>query len=401
MSKTFCILPWVHTHIKPNGDVHLCSRKSIPLGNLNNTPIDDILNSSEMNEVRRKMLNGEEVTGCEKCYHTETISKVSLRKHSNLWFKELMLNNKVLDWGDILTYDGISDYNQDWVTIFKHTPIKLKWIAIHASNICNLSCRGCYSGLSSKWRKDEAKLGINPYPLHNDDLDKWGLDFKSVDYITMFGGEPLVMKQNDQLMDQLLADERISEKVLQYYTNCTVMPDEKTMSVWKQIKKLQLFLSIDGFKEHNDYFRHGSKWHEVEANIRKLKEYADKYNWDIKTTTVINIHNVENLEVLHNWLITQKFKTNEITHNLCIFPQELDIRNLPDEYKETIRQRYKQSSLPNQLKDLVLMHLGSPANIDFLAVTAFSRKLDTMRNETNPLPSLDVHMNNSLPRDTI
>ena len=79
MNKTFCILPWIHTHIKPNGDVHLCSRKSIPLGNLNNNSINDIIHSDKMDGIRQDMRDGKLIEGCEKCYHEESLSHASQR----------------------------------------------------------------------------------------------------------------------------------------------------------------------------------------------------------------------------------------------------------------------------------------------------------------------------------
>ena len=96
MSKTYCVLPWVHMHVKPNKDVHLCSRKSIPLGNLNNASPEQIFNSVEMQGIREKMLNGECVAGCEKCYHEEKINGgQSLRTFMNNWFNQFLNHNNI------------------------------------------------------------------------------------------------------------------------------------------------------------------------------------------------------------------------------------------------------------------------------------------------------------------
>jgi len=337
------------------------------------------------------MLEGKKVEGCEKCYYTETISEVSLRKLSNWWFKGLLIDNEVLEWKDDVTYDG-TDYNYDWPEIFKNIPVNIEWLAIHASNICNLSCRGCYSMLSSKWKKDELKLGINPYPLFNSNLDEFGIDFKNIKIITMFGGEPLIMKQNDQLMDLLQSNNNVSNTILQYYTNCTVLPNRKTFRIWRKLRKLQLFLSIDGFKEHNDYFRHGSKWKIVSKNVKIFKKYASKYNTQIKTTTVINIHNVENLNLLHNWLLEIGFNQNDITYNICIYPHELNVCNLPQEYKNKIIKKYKTINLPINVKELVIKQLKAKPTIDVLAVSAFTHKLDEIRDQNNPLNNLKTYL---------
>ena len=394
-NSTFCILAWVHTHIKPNGDVHLCSRKSIPLGYTHKQPFDVIFNSDTMSGIRTKMLNGTVVGGCEKCYQTEEISEVSLRKLSNWWFKNLLLDNIVQEWKDDTIYDG-TDYDYDWIDVFKYqirNP-KLEWLALHASNICNLSCRGCYSMLSSKWKKDEIELGINPYPLFNNDLDAFGIDWKKIRFITMFGGEPLLMKQHNELVDFINSRVNVENKILQYYTNGTVYPSESAINAWSKIKKLQLFISIDGYEEVNDYFRHGSEWQIIKNNIKRFINGSKKYsNWELRISTLINIYNVEKLDVLHNWLIQEQVKESNINYNLCIYPQELDIRNLPAEYKETILKKYKTINIPKNIIDTVVNHINLEPTISFIASSAFSNKLDEIRNETNPINTLKLYMN--------
>ena len=383
MNKTFCILPWIHTHIKPNGDVHLCSRKSIPLGNLNNNSINDIIHSDKMDGIRQDMRDGEFIEGCEKCYHEESLSHASQRLLLNNWFNEYLNNNTILPWkedSDSSSYDATNDL--DWLEIFKDTPITLRWIALHGSNVCNLACRGCYSLLSTKWRKDEGKLGINPHSLQNPDLSWYELNFNDIDVITMYGGEPFYMKQSDQLTTEI--KDYSSNKVLQYFTNGSILPKNETLELWKCIKKLILFISIDGYGTDNDYFRYGSKWNDIEKNLTYYVTEGEKYGWDIKISTLINIHNVDRLDVLHNWLIDQGIKQDAIMYNLCIIPQELDIRNLPQEYKDTIIKRYRTINLPQHIKNLVINQLNQEPSISFIAMSAFNKKLDVIRNQINP-----------------
>jgi len=398
MNKTFCILPWVHTHLKPNGDMHLCSRKSIPIGNIFESNMTDLFNSEKMNYVRKKMTDGEEVVGCEKCYHLEKIGSFSLRLFSNWYFKKLLVENKVEEWGDDLYGVGERDVdiNTDWLTELK--PIinrgpEIDWLGIHASNVCNLSCRGCYSMLSSKWKKDEKKLGINPYPLYDKDLNEFNIDFKKTKLITMFGDEPLYMKQNDQLMDSLIKEDTVEETILQYYTNGTILPNTKTLDVWKKLKKLQLFISIDAYGTENDYFRNGSDWKTVEKNVLKFIDYANQYSWELGTNTLINIYNIDRLEVLHNWLLDIGIKEEKIVYNLAIYPQELDIRNLPEDYKKQLIEKVKKTPLHKDLIKLVVEQLKSEPNISFIATKGFSNKLDELRNQTNPFEPLKVFMN--------
>ena len=346
-----------------------------------------------MNDIRQRMLEGKQVEGCEKCYHEESLKYTSQRQLLNQWFSEWLINDNLLPWkedSDSL-FEEINDLN--WVEIFKNTPIKLQWLALHGSNICNLACRGCYSLLSTKWRKDEIKLGINPHPTNDPDIDWYGIDIASIDFITMFGGEPFYMKQSEQLIDKVEADP--NNKILQYFTNGTVMPSKQTLDVWKDIRKLILYISVDAFGEDNDYFRYGSDWNTVEQNLQFYISEGAKYNWEIKVSTLINIYNVDKLDVLHNWLVNKGIQDTAIMYNLCIYPQELDIRNLPQEYKEELIEQYSTINLPNNVKSVVQKHLEMEPNLSsFIVVKAFSEKLDELRDQHNPNIKLERYIKN-------
>jgi len=238
--------------------------------------------------------------------------------------------------------------------------------------------------LSSKWKKDELNLGINPHPLYDDNLSTFNINFEDIEFITMYGGEPLIMKQNDQLADILLSTPNLSNKILQYYTNGTIMVNSKILELWKKVRYLHLNVSIDDYGEYNDYFRFGSKWDDVQNNLKQYIKYKNKYGWQLSIATVINIHNVEHLDLLYNFLIDMGINSSQISYNLCIIPEELDIRNLPDEYKELIINKYKTLDIPENLKYLVLKHIKLPSRISNLAVSAFNKKLNELRNQETP-----------------
>jgi len=377
-------------HIKPNKDVHLCSRKSIPLGNLNDNTHDEVFNSPELKKIRQRMLDGKCVAGCEKCYHEEKVNNgQSLRTFMNNWFYELLYNNNILPWKE--GFLSRTKTNINWTGKFSNLKPELKWLAIHASNVCNLACRGCYSLLSTKWRKDEEKLGINPHPLQNDNLDNFGFDIEKINFITMYGGEPFYMKQNNELTNMITESSNINDKILQYFTNGMILPSNETFEIWKDIKKLHLIISIDSYGKENDYFRYGSEWNVIEKNLDIfLKKKLP--HWEIRISTLINIYNVKNLDVLHNWLVQKGIPESFIDYNLCIYPQELDIRNLPQEYKNLVTDAYHDINIPLNLKNLVLGHISLEPNIDFIASSAFSKKLDKLRNQSNPLLELETYM---------
>ena len=386
--ETYCVLPWVHMHIKPNKDVHICSRKSLPLGNLNTNTMHELFNSEKMDTIRSQMMSGKCVPGCEKCYQEEINHGKSLRTFMNEWFKSLIFKDKVLPWKG-----SLKDIEPTDINIFRDLKPKILWIALHASNVCNLACRGCYSLLSTKWVKDEKKLGINPHPFQNYKLDDFNVNLNDIDFITMFGGEPFYMKQNDELTNMIINNKNTNKKILQYYTNGMILPSDETFEMWTKIKKLYLIVSIDSYGKKNDYFRHGSKWNVIADNLKLYIQKSLKHNWELRISTLVNIYNVDSLDVLHNWLVEQGIHEENINYNFCIYPQELDIRNLPQSYKDTVLEKYKDINLPLDLIDMVINHISMEPNIDFIASSAFSNKLDEIRDESNPIPELKVYMN--------
>jgi hypothetical protein len=212
----------------------------------------------------------------------------------------------------------------------------------------------------------------------------------------MYGGEPFYMKQNNELTNVMSDADNTSDKILQYFTNGMILPSNETFDVWRDIKKLHLIMSIDSYGVENDYFRYGSKWSTIEEN---LNIFLDKQlpHWEIRISTLINIYNVKTLNILHQWLIQKGVPETHIDYNLCIYPQELDIRNLPNKYKDSVVGTYKDINLPNNLKNLVLEHIKLEPTIDFIASSAFSKKLDLLRNQLNPVTELETYMT----KDTI
>ena len=72
-SKTFCILPWIHTYVNPDGSVLPCCIGDYAqhLGNVQQSKVIEIWNSEKYQNMRQKMLSGERCTECVACYNNE------------------------------------------------------------------------------------------------------------------------------------------------------------------------------------------------------------------------------------------------------------------------------------------------------------------------------------------
>ena len=63
VSDTFCILPWTHLMIQPNGHIQPCcmTPHDMPIGNTKEDTLEEVWNGFVMKNIRKKMLKGEKI----------------------------------------------------------------------------------------------------------------------------------------------------------------------------------------------------------------------------------------------------------------------------------------------------------------------------------------------------
>ena len=145
-SKTFCILPWVHAATLPDGNVQLCCVSGGGSGvNLNEQTLADYWKSTYVEDVRRRMLAGQEVTACQHCYHEEAHGCKSHRIAENeVWLKQ---------YGEEAVHELISKTTADGTL-----DATLQYIDLRLGNTCNLQCVMCQPRESSRWLQAAMRL---------------------------------------------------------------------------------------------------------------------------------------------------------------------------------------------------------------------------------------------------
>ena len=88
MTDTWCSLAWNHHFIGPGGNCKPCCRfkgQCVPKdNNLNVDSLDSLFHNKFMSDLRYKMLKGEKIEGCSKCYEEEDTGKrLSIRQNYN------------------------------------------------------------------------------------------------------------------------------------------------------------------------------------------------------------------------------------------------------------------------------------------------------------------------------
>ena len=154
-----------------NGDVLNCIRSQLPIGNLKDNSIHDILNSNT--ETKKNMQKHIDGIGCRVCYDLEGDKKgYDMISDRIFYLKELKTVDKTL-------YDDPSNFNL-------HT-IDIRW-----SNVCNFACVYCNPEYSSKWAAELKITTKDPSAERVTELKQLVFDkAQQLKHVYMAGGEPL------------------------------------------------------------------------------------------------------------------------------------------------------------------------------------------------------------------
>ena len=349
ISKSFCILPWIHLHTWPNGNVYPCCivdfRENI--GSLKNETLEDVWNNDSMKHIRKSMLNGEKPNHCRKCFQQESHGIDSPRVTAN--------RNFVKHIDTITANTDKEGHNSDF---------NLKYWDFRFSNICNFKCRICGSGCSSKWYEDEKKLNGDNTPgkalIHIDDYSIKSLNYyidnfvNDVEEVYFAGGEPLLMDEHYFILEKLIDAGRTDVK-LRYNTNLSFLKYKKwdLIDLWSKFTvhspdNIDLYASIDGIKEKAEYSRKGTNWSEIESNIKKCLELNLRFN----ISCTVSIFNVLEIPTIVNYLIDLGVKHYSIgLYNILTFPDYYHINILPEYLKHRVVERLNShlSTLPQEV----------------------------------------------------
>jgi MoaA/NifB/PqqE/SkfB family radical SAM enzyme len=365
MSKTFCILPWMHLATNASGNLRVCCN-STPGKNFitkeDGTPyklykdsLEEAWNSEVYKTIRKQMLDGERPEMCTRCFREEDAGVRSARQAWNDKWKE-----------DI-------EYTLD-------APFDIKYVDLRLGNLCNLKCRMCNPYASNQWVKEwnlvEDALSPSEYErLKNMDWPEQEKTWKNlfaiaetVDEIYLTGGEPTIIKEQHRLLDFFI-DRDIAHKVkLKYNTNLTNVPKDLIWK-WAKFKSVQLNCSIDATGELDRYIRYPSNWETIERNFVQIRRL---YNANIEIHCTVQMYNILHLNKLIEWALPFEHK---IYFNILNHPEYLNIRCLPAQLKDLAQERLQEYTHLPKVQGI----------IDYMWKEDWSDKLDAFYDYTDKL----------------
>lgn len=364
MSQTYCPLPWIGLNLLPDAAAPCCQWTGLckDLRGVENLNQDNLVEMFDT--IRQDMLAGKKISGCEQCYSAERVGARSRRQK-------------------VIEQYGIVD------------KVSTKIIDVSFDNVCNLKCRGCCSGSSHLWFKDEQELyGRTLSDKKYIELEL-NIDSSKLEIINVSGGEPFLSKKFEKFSKNLLQN-NIKNLQLIISTNGTVMPPPNVYQCMIEARALNLHISIDGIGHMNEYFRSGADFESclrIIEYLKNLKNLRQEKPTLINIHTTVSIYNVNLLGEIKEYF-TNNFPEYTQSHRLLYWPEQLCIRNMPDDYKDLVRPLVEK--LGDDYLD-VLNELNTAGENYFEHFLNYHSDLDALRSEflkdSNPLLSeyIDKH----------
>ena len=307
----FCPMPWTGLMYNFDGQVKNCIRSDPAtgaLGNIKDQPIEEILLGNVNVTKQQNILNQSPAAGCHTCYELE---------HGKQGFDII---------SDRIFY--IKEFKKNNMDLYQLGQHELQTIDVRWTNLCNFACTYCGPEFSSKWADE---LGV----VINQPTDQQQEDFKNYIYqhapklkhVYLAGGEPLLMKQNLELLSKLNPDVN-----LRINTNLSKV-DTGVFDAVCQFKNVHWTISVETMEEEFEYVRFGGRWSDFLDNLNTIRQLDHKISFNM-LWFLLNYNTV--FECV-DYLKGLGFHNNSFVIGALIGPDHLNIRHLPDHVLNLLR----------------------------------------------------------------
>jgi hypothetical protein len=338
-SKNFCMAPWIHMHVWPNGRAFPCCLSDPALGDYGNTnrnTISELWNSDLACTLRKNMLQDKPTETCKRCYELESDADAyTLRRNLNYKFKH--------------HYDKVHETDPDG----SHNNPNLAYMDFRFSNLCNMKCRTCSPTFSTMWYDDYMKkfghvrediatkkfLQLKEKPGFLEEL--WPL-LDTVEEVYWAGGEPLITDVHWDIMNHWVETGQSENITINYTTNFSQLfyKRQNVIDLWKKFKNVNVAASLDASHGRAEYIRDGTVWSDIVNNRKQLLEQAPEVDFTI--TPTISLMNIWHLPDFHlEWLRMGYVKPNGFRLNNLLDPKYFCMQVLPSSYKEELTEKWE------------------------------------------------------------
>ena len=303
-NKHFCPMPWTGLMYNFDGKVKNCIRSDEHtglLGNIKNKPIEEILLGPINLTKQTNITVNKPAAGCHTCYELE---------HGKEGFDII---------SDRIFY--IREFKKTPPDTYQPNKFDLQTIDVRWTNLCNFACVYCSSEFSSKWA-DELNVRIET------PSDEQSADFreyiyrhaKNLKHVYLAGGEPLLMKENLELLKELNP-----EVNLRINTNLSKV-DTGVFDAVCKFKNVHWTVSAETIEEEFEYIRFGGKWSDFLDNLNTIRKLDHKISFNMLWFLL----NYDTVFGYVDYLKGLGFHNNSFVIGAMLTPDYLNIRHLPE-----------------------------------------------------------------------
>lgn len=342
LPSSICALPWLNLSLDVDGSSRPCCKfahaseaSPYQLDNLRQGSLEQVWNGPAMQQLRRDFRDGVRPDECRACWDEEAAGLRSFRQ-------------TYLDDRGIVSRPDFDDL----------TPAQPVAFDLKLSNACNLKCRICGPVASSAWLAEEVAHGapgsatteflkqnrsyfqsnkLTQVEGNRELLERWA---PAVEHVEMTGGEPMLSRENRDMIELLVEHghpERIS---LLLTTNATII-DDRILDQLHRFGSVVISLSIDDVGERLEYQRGPLEWADVRSNMARYAELASP-TCQVFTNCSVSVFNVWDLPEYLDWM-QREYRDGRISVNLnpVHYPRSFSVQVLPAPLAHEVRERLR------------------------------------------------------------
>jgi organic radical activating enzyme len=310
-NRTFCPMPWTGLMYNFDGKVKNCIRSAGPIGDLKNDAIEDILLGSTNVSAQQHIVDNQPVSTCHTCYDLE---------------------------GDKTGFNIISD-RIFYIRELKKVPtdtyqpgnFDLQTVDVRWTNLCNFSCVYCGPDFSSKWAAELGEYLDTPTDAQTQQFKNYIFDnAHKLKHVYLAGGEPLLMKENEELLDLLKSTNPGVN--LRINTNLSKV-DTRVFEKICEFEHVHWTVSVETIEEEFEYIRHGGRWTDFLDNLNTIKKLDHRISFNM-------LHFLLNYQSVFgcvDFLKNLGFHDNSYIIGAMAEPFYLNIRHLPDTVLNSVK----------------------------------------------------------------
>jgi sulfatase maturation enzyme AslB (radical SAM superfamily) len=312
-NRAFCPMPWSGLMYNFDGNVKNCIRSSSPIGNIQDSPIEEIVNGFHNVQTRTDMLASRSEPRCQPCYNLEQEkNKFDIISDRVFYLKELKTIPLEL-------------YSQP--TAFDLNTVDVRW-----TNLCNFSCIYCGPDFSSKWESELETPIARPSDDKKEKFKNYIFEHAAqLKHVYLAGGEPLLMKENLEFLQIL--KQKNPDVNLRINTNLSKV-DTGIFEMICTFKNVHWIVSIESVEEEYEYIRYGGKWRDFLNNLNVIGRLRHKISFNM-------LHFLLNYKSMFNCVDYLKefgFHNNSFIIGALSGPDYLNIRHLPDSVLNSVKE---------------------------------------------------------------